>query len=249
MRDNGTTNGTAPHVTYIGRARPRAGVVSAFSLIFAAGVNDHNRTGEVSGVAFEPGSAGFDPDHGWFNKFKRVRTNLTDDLHEESLVKVTSEDNFGIVRLVIETDKRSTYQQSRTTLGIGMSQVNNILREYLAVGKLCTRYGRRTLNSLLPSRNQKAVCPSVGVPSAKGQARRRYVVRVALSNRVLAARENIIFHRAGGDGEGWSVGEGAGHEAEMSFLRLTGTRERKFNGPRGELINSPSRLSVGLSSD
>lgn len=78
--------------------------------------------------------------YNWFNEFKRGRTNLTDDLREGRPSTATTEDNISVVRRMIETDKRVTYQQIRTSLGIGMSQVHKILHEHLAVRKLCARW-------------------------------------------------------------------------------------------------------------
>ncbi|GBP11060.1 hypothetical protein EVAR_79734_1 [Eumeta japonica] len=50
--------------------------------------------------------------------FKRGRTNLTDYLREGRPSMVTTEDNISAVRLMIEADKRMTYQQIWTSLGI-----------------------------------------------------------------------------------------------------------------------------------
>ncbi|GBP86599.1 hypothetical protein EVAR_66556_1 [Eumeta japonica] len=50
----------------------------------------------------------------------------------------TAEDNISAVRLMIETQKRVTYQQIRTNLSIGMSEVHKILHEHLSIRKLCT---------------------------------------------------------------------------------------------------------------
>ncbi|GBP35807.1 hypothetical protein EVAR_20663_1 [Eumeta japonica] len=63
---------------------------------------------------------------------------MTDDL-EGRPSKATTEDDISAVRLRVETDNRVTYQQIRTSLGIGMSQVHIIFYEYLAAKKLCTR--------------------------------------------------------------------------------------------------------------
>ncbi|KAJ0171150.1 hypothetical protein K1T71_013349 [Dendrolimus kikuchii] len=41
---------------------------------------------------------------------------------------------------MLETDPRVTYQQIRTSLGIGMTQVHKILHKHLAVRKLCARW-------------------------------------------------------------------------------------------------------------
>ncbi|GBP30337.1 Tyrosine-protein phosphatase non-receptor type 7 [Eumeta japonica] len=51
-----------------------------------------------------------------FNDFKRDPTNLTDNLHEGRPSTATTEDNISAVQLMIETDKRVTYQQIGTNL-------------------------------------------------------------------------------------------------------------------------------------
>ncbi|GBP64406.1 hypothetical protein EVAR_43183_1 [Eumeta japonica] len=77
--------------------------------------------------------------HNWFNEFKRDHTNLTDDLREGGSSTATTKD-IRAVRLVMETDKRVTYQQICTSLGIGMCQEDKILGEHLAASKLCTQW-------------------------------------------------------------------------------------------------------------
>ncbi|GBP87277.1 hypothetical protein EVAR_64186_1 [Eumeta japonica] len=51
--------------------------------------------------------------------FKRGRFNLTGDLREVRPSMATAKDNVSAVRLIIETDKRVTYQQIRASLGVG----------------------------------------------------------------------------------------------------------------------------------
>ncbi|GBP74266.1 hypothetical protein EVAR_51667_1 [Eumeta japonica] len=51
-----------------------------------------------------------------------------------------TEDNISTMRLMINTDRRVTYQQIWPSLGIGMSQVHKILHEHLAVRKFCVRW-------------------------------------------------------------------------------------------------------------
>ncbi|GBP33152.1 hypothetical protein EVAR_14833_1 [Eumeta japonica] len=70
--------------------------------------------------------------YNWFNKFKCVRTNLTEDLRDERPSTATLEDKINAIRLMIEIDKRVSYQQIWISLGIGMSQVHKMLHEYLA---------------------------------------------------------------------------------------------------------------------
>ncbi|GBP57523.1 hypothetical protein EVAR_103121_1 [Eumeta japonica] len=43
-----------------------------------------------------------------------------------------TKDNISAVRLMIETDKTMPYQQTRTSLGVGMSQVPKIRHEHFA---------------------------------------------------------------------------------------------------------------------
>ncbi|GBP42961.1 hypothetical protein EVAR_96458_1 [Eumeta japonica] len=64
---------------------------------------------------------------------------LTDGLREGRPSTATTEDIISAMRLMIETGKRVAYQQIRTSLDIGMSQVYEILHEHLAVRKPCTR--------------------------------------------------------------------------------------------------------------
>ncbi|CAK1603195.1 unnamed protein product [Parnassius mnemosyne] len=78
--------------------------------------------------------------YNWFNEFKRGYSNLTDDLREGRPSTATTEDNISVVRRMIQTDKRVTYQQIRASLGIGMSQVHKIFHEHLAIRKLCARW-------------------------------------------------------------------------------------------------------------
>ncbi|GBP55510.1 hypothetical protein EVAR_36233_1 [Eumeta japonica] len=47
---------------------------------------------------------------------------------------------ISAVWLMIKTDKRVTYRQMRTSSGIGMSQVHEILHKHLAVRKLRARW-------------------------------------------------------------------------------------------------------------
>ncbi|GBP28392.1 hypothetical protein EVAR_102965_1 [Eumeta japonica] len=53
--------------------------------------------------------------------YQRGRTNLTDDLPEGLPSTATTEDNINAVRLMMDTDKRVTYQQIRTSFGIGVN--------------------------------------------------------------------------------------------------------------------------------
>ncbi|GBP48281.1 hypothetical protein EVAR_43001_1 [Eumeta japonica] len=52
------------------------------------------------------------------NEFKRGHTNLPDDLREARSSTTMTEDNINAMRLMIETDKKVTFQQIRPSLGI-----------------------------------------------------------------------------------------------------------------------------------
>ncbi|CAH2108305.1 unnamed protein product [Euphydryas editha] len=78
--------------------------------------------------------------YNWLSEFKRVCTYLTDDLPDGRSSTTTTEDNISVVRRMIEIDKRVTYQQIRTNLGISRSQVYRILHKHLVVSKVCARW-------------------------------------------------------------------------------------------------------------
>ncbi|GBP48898.1 hypothetical protein EVAR_98082_1 [Eumeta japonica] len=71
-------------------------------------------------LAFPDETSSFITVHNFFNEFKHGRTNLTDDRCEGCSSTAMTEDDISGVRLVIEADKRATYQQIRTSLAIGM---------------------------------------------------------------------------------------------------------------------------------
>ncbi|GBP72172.1 hypothetical protein EVAR_90355_1 [Eumeta japonica] len=77
-----------------------------------------------------------------FNDFKCPRSNLIDDLSEGRPSSV--EDNVSAVRLMIETGKRVTYHQIRTSLGSGISH-------HQQGGRLCCARttGRQMLAALV----------------------------------------------------------------------------------------------------
>ncbi|GBP05664.1 hypothetical protein EVAR_5014_1 [Eumeta japonica] len=61
----------------------------------------------------------------WFNEFTRGFTNLTDDAREGRPSTAMTEDKDIALRLMIETDKRVTYQQIWTSLGIAIVKSTN----------------------------------------------------------------------------------------------------------------------------
>ncbi|GBP06622.1 hypothetical protein EVAR_72570_1 [Eumeta japonica] len=47
--------------------------------------------------------------------------------------------NVNAVRRMIETDRNMTYNESRASLGLDVSQIQSILHKYLGMKKLCSR--------------------------------------------------------------------------------------------------------------
>ncbi|GBP81997.1 hypothetical protein EVAR_62873_1 [Eumeta japonica] len=47
---------------------------------------------------------------------------------------------IDVVSRMIKTDRHVTYHDIRTSLGIGMSQIQSILHKYLGMKKLCSRW-------------------------------------------------------------------------------------------------------------
>ncbi|GBP42078.1 Myocyte-specific enhancer factor 2 [Eumeta japonica] len=75
-----------------------------------------------------------------FSSNNKLYQYASTDMDKERPSTAMTKDSFIAVRLVVETDKRVTYQQIRTSLGISMSQVHKMLHEHLVVRKLCTRW-------------------------------------------------------------------------------------------------------------
>ncbi|GBP40698.1 hypothetical protein EVAR_36434_1 [Eumeta japonica] len=100
---------------------------------------------------------------------------------------LTTEDNISAVRRMIETDKRVTYQQSQTNLGIRMSQLHKILHEHLPVRKLCTRWIPHNLSEAwscvevlahLPYSPGVTLCDFYFIPKIKGKLRKKWFTDV-----------------------------------------------------------------------
>lgn len=78
--------------------------------------------------------------YSWFGEFRRGQHHHCDDFREGRPATAVIETNIEIIRQLIETHKKNTFQKIRTLLGITMSQVQKILHVYQKVRKLCTRW-------------------------------------------------------------------------------------------------------------
>ncbi|GBP50033.1 hypothetical protein EVAR_39609_1 [Eumeta japonica] len=110
-------------------------------------------------------------------RFKRVGTNLTDDLREGRPSTATTRDNITVLRLTIESDKRVTYQQIQISLGIDMSQVHKILHEP-------TEILAHPLRSL-----DLALCDFYLFPKMKGNLREKWFT---YAEEAVGPYENVV---------------------------------------------------------
>lgn len=78
--------------------------------------------------------------YSWYSEFKCNRVSLSDELREGRPITAATDENVAAVRQMIEEDNRVTYQIIRSTLGIGMTAINNILHDHLKVRKVCCRW-------------------------------------------------------------------------------------------------------------
>lgn len=106
---------------------------------FRCGLNQ-KQSYERLKLSFDDAAPSLATVYNWFGEFKRNRTQLSDDIREGRPSTAVTEENINAVRLMIEAEKRTTYQQIRASLGIGMSQVQTILHDHLKVRKLCARW-------------------------------------------------------------------------------------------------------------
>lgn len=83
----------------------------------------------------------------WYADFNRGRVSLHDDSREGRPSTAVTEENVAAIRRLIEENRRITYDEIRGQLGIGMSQIQKILQEYLKVRKLCCRWIPHELTS------------------------------------------------------------------------------------------------------
>lgn len=85
--------------------------------------------------------------YNWYNEYKRDRYFLSDEFREGRPRTAVTDENIAAVRAMLEEDRRTSYECIRATLGIGMSQIQTILHQYLDVRKLCCRWIPHKLTS------------------------------------------------------------------------------------------------------
>ena len=65
--------------------------------------------------------------YNWYNKFRRDRFFLSVEFREGRRRTAVTDENIVAVLAMLEEDRRTSYEFIRTTLGIGMSQIQNNL--------------------------------------------------------------------------------------------------------------------------
>lgn len=76
----------------------------------------------------------------WYAEFKRGRTTLSDEPKEGRPVTAVTPPNINAVRKLLEEDRRTTYSEIETSLGIGGNAIKIILHDHIGVRKLCARW-------------------------------------------------------------------------------------------------------------
>lgn len=76
----------------------------------------------------------------WYSEFQRGRVSLMDDVREGRPKSAVSQENVDVVRQLVKEDRHVTYREIQEHLGIGMSQIQIILKEELGVRKLFSRW-------------------------------------------------------------------------------------------------------------
>jgi len=69
-----------------------------------------------------------------------VREYISDELRDGRPATAVTDENVAAVRELILQKRQVTYEQIRATLGIGMSAIQKILHDHLAIRKLCSRW-------------------------------------------------------------------------------------------------------------
>ncbi|GBP70606.1 Histone-lysine N-methyltransferase SETMAR [Eumeta japonica] len=78
--------------------------------------------------------------YNWFAEFKRGQVNLSDEFRDRRTSNAVNDKNIDAERRMIETDRHVIYHEIRTSLSIGMSQIQSMLHKYLGTKKLCSRW-------------------------------------------------------------------------------------------------------------
>ncbi|GBP86840.1 Putative uncharacterized protein FLJ37770 [Eumeta japonica] len=71
--------------------------------------------------------------YNWFAEFKPGLVNLSDEVRDGRSSTAVDNKYIDAVRRMIETDRHVTYHEIRTSLGIGMSQIQSILQKHLDI--------------------------------------------------------------------------------------------------------------------
>ena len=85
--------------------------------------------------------------YNWFAEFNRGRLSFGDEAREGRPRTAVTEEKITSVGKVIEGDRRVTYVEIASFLGIGMSQVKTILHEHLSVRKFSSSWVPHTRHS------------------------------------------------------------------------------------------------------
>lgn len=76
----------------------------------------------------------------WFNEFKRGRLSLTDEKRSGRPVTAVTEENVLAVKILIQENRRITYEEIQQTLHIGSGSVHEILHVHLRVRRIVSRW-------------------------------------------------------------------------------------------------------------
>lgn len=76
----------------------------------------------------------------WYAEFNRGRVTLSDEHREGRPATAVTPETIDAVREMLKRDNRTTYEEIRASLGIHGTSINTILKDHLAVRKLCSRW-------------------------------------------------------------------------------------------------------------
>ena len=82
----------------------------------------------------------------WYSEFNRGRSSLQDEFREGCPKSVAVPETTDAVRQLVLQDRRVTYREIETTLGISGTIIHSILHEHLTVKKICSRWMPQNLS-------------------------------------------------------------------------------------------------------